>query len=470
MCPLPLSYALSLPPPPPTPPPPNHSQEAVHQLHDLRPFHLAAVAWSCSTLNYTPPQELLTGLVTQSRRQLQAFNASSLGLLLHGLQGLGSLDKQLLSDIAAGIAAEDEVSLTPRDAVRIVRAFVAVPDAGKADDVAGMAARIASAVRREARNAGSGLITDLVLCYSKLPHYHAMVVSLLGEAVARPQDFTLAQWVKLLQGAARLGLDRVLGDQALEQELCRFYRAADAHLQQYVRQAVLGRRGPAGWVGQGGEGEEEEEQGLLGKLGLGRKSAAAAAEGQGEAELEQRQQAGRQVQAVVQLAALLGQQQHSNSPLSEATASELADAGIALLPGLKLRQLTLLLNAVTSREPLLGSARVQALLVKACEHLQRVNLASTPTATTAVLVELLQPLSKAVNRSLAPVSGEAALQGIFKQLLPQLEGCSQGQLQGVWEAFKRSGLVADDLAGRAQEVAASKGWQLQSKLGSLTVM
>jgi hypothetical protein len=427
------------------------------------------VAWSCSTLNYTPPQELLTGLVTQSRRQLQAFNASSLGLLLHGLQGLGSLDKQLLSDIAAGIAAEDEVSLAPRDAARILRAFVAVPDAGKADDVAGMAARIASAVRREARNAGSGLITDLVVCYSKLPHYHAMVVSLLGEAVARPQDFTLAQWVKLLQAAARLGLDRVLGDHTLEQELCRFYRAADTRLQQYVRQAVLGRRGPAGGVGQRGEGEEEEEQGLLGKLGLGKKNAAAA-EGQERVELEQRQQAGRQVQAVAQLAALLGQQQHSNSPLSEATASELADAGTALLPGLKLRQLMLLLNAVTSREPLLGSARVQALLVKACEHLQGVDLASTPTATTAVLVELLQPLSKAVNRSLAPVSGEAALQGIFKQLLPQLEGCSQGQLQGVWEAFKRSGLVADDLAGRAQEVAASKGWHLQSKLGSLTVM
>jgi len=437
----------------------SHHQEAVHQLRDLRPAHLAAFAWAFSSLQYSPPPELTAGIVSESRRQLQHFTASSLGLLLQGLQQAGALDKQLLADIAAGIAAESQVSLAPRDAVRILAAFVAVPDAGSVRDVEAMAQLIAAAVRRQARNAAPAVITDLLVCYSKLPYHHPMLLALLDEARQRDESFSLKNWVKLLQAAARLGYARVMADPAVETTLVGFYRAADARLQRHLRQTVLPAVGAAGAVEAQAGAAGQQQEGLWSKLtGKGSQQQEVQQEGQQQQQQQAAKQRPLEVSAAVELAALLAQR----NMLGEDTAELLARAGVQLLPELKLRQLMKLLTAVTSRDAMLGMDDIRQFIIKAAEHIGAQDLGNTPTATTTVLVGLLQPLSKAVSRNLALKAGEPVVLAIYQELLPVLEECSEQQLVGVWQAIRRSGLTDEALVARAKEIAQRNGWKLPS--------
>lgn len=437
-------------------------QEATHQVRDLRPPHLSAFAWALASLDYPPPPELLAGIISESRRQLQHFEAGSLGLLLLGLRQLGALDKQLLADVAAGIAAEEQVSLAPRDAVRILAAYVAEPTAGTVKDVEGMAQRIASAIRRPARNAGSAVITDLLVCYSKLACFHPMVPQLLDEARLTADSFTLNQWAKLLQSAARFGFDRVVADPDLELTLSRFYRGAEAHLQEYLLKHVLRRA-----AGAGRQQEDADEQGLPGRLKAGLRFFNRKGQQQEQRVTQQQDQQRQQpahLQAIAEIAVRLGQR----GSLSDDRVTDLADAAALMLPQLKLRQITQLLTAVTSRDTMLADARVCEFVLKAAEHMRELDLSSTPTATTTVLVNLLQPLSKAVSRGTAAVAGEVVIRAVYAELLPVLEECDQEQLQSLWQATRRSGVVDEALNARIKEVASRHGWQLQS--GSLSIM
>jgi hypothetical protein len=466
-------------------------QEATHQLRDLQPDHLAAFAWALGSLDYTPPAELLSGIVAESRRKLQGFTASSLGLLLlglRGLRGLRALDKQLLAEVAAGIAAEPEVALAPRDAARILSAFVAVPDAGTVRDVEGMAQRIASAIRRDARRARPRLLTELVMCYSRLPHHHPMLPELLDEAGTRGSSFTLRQWASLLQSAQQLGYGQVLADPQLEATLWAFYKAGDVRLRQHVRemfgsgkdskdskdsstpvaeqQASTVGQAEGDGAQQAGSGEEPDEEGLGGKASklwkamqrVKPKVSARLRQVQGQ-ELSHKEAA-----VVTQMADLLGQR----GSLSDATAADLADAGMVLLPVLKLRSIMQLLSGLTSKDPFLANEGVRTFVVMVCEHIKGLDLSSTPSATMTVLAGLLPPLSKALSRNLAMATGEDVMRAIYAELLPVLPECSQAQLQGVWQAMRRSGVEDEGLAARVKEVAQRNGWKLQS--GTLTVL
>lgn len=438
-------------------------QEAIHQIRDLRPYHLSAFVCAFSSLGHTPPPELLSGIVLESRRQLQQFDAQSLGLLLQGLQQLGALDKQLLAGIAAGIAAESEVRLNPKDAVRILAAFVAVPDAGTVKDVEGMAQLIASAIRGRARSADAGVVANLVVCYSKLPYHHPMVPQLLESACENRDSYTLGQWVKLLQSAGRLGFGRVVADPQLEGGLSRFYRGADRRLQQHLQHKVLHRPGGTAVSEQRDDGEEKGLPGMWQKV-VGK--ARSNTQSQPEQQQEQQEQPSRSNEygAIAELSFLLSQR-HS---LADDTVTDLADAGVLMLPALKLRQLSRLLAAVTSRDNMLANESVRQLVSKAAERIKGLDLGSTPTATTTVLVSLLQPLSKAVSRGLAVASGEQVIKAVYAELLPVLEECDQQQLQRLWHAMRLSGVDDVALSTRVKEVAQRNGWQLQS--GSLTVV
>lgn len=349
------------------------------------------------------------------------------------------------------------MSLAPRDAVRVLAAFVAVPDAGSVRDVEAMAQLIAAAVRRQARNAAPAVITDLLVCYSKLPYHHPMLLALLDEARQRDGSFTLNNWVKLLQAAARLGYARVMADPAVETTLVGFYRAADARLQRHLRQTVLPAVGAAGAVEAQAGAAGQQQEGLWSKLtGKGSQQEVQ------QDDQQQQQQAAKQrpleVSAAVEVAALLAQR----NMLGEDTAEQLARAGVQLLPELKLRQLMKLLTAVTSRDAMLGMDDIRQFIIKAAEHIGAQNLGNTPTATTTVLVGLLQPLSKAVSRNLALKSGEPVVLAIYQELLPVLEECSEQQLVGVWQAIRRSGLTDEALVARAKEIAQRNGWKLPS--------
>jgi hypothetical protein len=427
---------------------------------------MSAFVCAFSRLGYTPPPEVLSGIVSEARRQLQHFDAHSLGLLLQGLQQLGALDKQLLADIAAGIAAESEVRLNPKDAVRILAAFVAVPDAGTVKDVAGMAQRIASAIRGRAVSADAGVVTNLVVCYSKLPYHHPMVPQLLQSACETRDSYTLRQWVKLLQSAGQLGFGRVVADPELEASLSRFYRGADRRLQQHLQHKLLRRPERAAVSKQQDDGEEKGLPGMLQKLVGKAKSDNEAQPDQQPKQDQQQQQRSRSNEngAIAELALLLSQR-HS---LADDTVTDLADAGVLLLPALKLRQLSRLLAAVTSRDQMLANESVRQLVSKAAERVKGLDLGSTPTATTTVLVSLLHPLSKAVSRGLAVVSGEQVIRAVYAELLPVLEECDQQQLQKLWHSIRLSGVDDVALSTRAKEVAQRNGWQLQS--GSLTVV
>jgi hypothetical protein len=443
--------------------------------------------WALSSLDYTPPAELLSGIVTEARRKLQGFPASSLGLLLLGLRELRALDKPLLAEVAAGIAAEPEVSLAPRDAARILAAFVATPDAGTVRDVEGMAQRIASTIRRDARRARPRLLTELVMCYGRLPYHHPMLPDLLGEAGSRGSSFSLRQWGSLLQSAQQLGYARVMADPQLEATLWSFYKAGDVRLRQHVRQAILGRdqdssspaevqqqAGSAGQAAgegaqQAGSGEEPDEEGLRGRASkwysntmqrVGRHSTAReakpAAQRQGGGE-----QSHKEAALVAQMAEMLGQR----GSLSDGSATDLADAGKVLLPVLKLRSIVQLLSGLTSKEHFLANESVRAFVLQACQHIKGLDLGSTPTG---VLVGLLQPLSRALSRHLVVAKGEELVRAIYAELLPVLEQCSQAQLQSLWQSMRRADVADEGLAARVKEVAGRNGWKLQS--GALTVL
>jgi hypothetical protein len=439
-------------------------QEATHQLRDLRPSHLSAFVCAFSSLSYTPPPELLSGIVSEARRQLQHFDAQNLGLLLQGLQQLGAPDKQLLADVAAGIAAESEVRLHPKDAVRILAAFVAVPDAGTVKDVEGMAQRIASAIRGRAVSADAGVVTNLVVCYSKLPYHHPMVPQLLQSACEDRDSYTLGQWVKLLQSAGRLGFGRVVADPELEASLSRFYRGADRRLQQHLQHQVLRRPGRTAVSKQQDDGEEKGLPGMLQKL-VGKAKSNKEAQPDQQPEQDQQQPLRSNENGAIAELALLLSQRHS---LGDDTVTDLADAAVLMLSALKLRQLSHLLAAVTSKDQMLANESVRQLFSKAAGHIKGLHLGSTPTATTTVLVSLLQPVSKAVSRGLAVASGEVVIRAVYAELLPVLEECDQQQLQKLWQSMRLSGVGDVALSTRVKEVAHRHGWQLQS--GSLTVV
>ncbi|KAF6266778.1 hypothetical protein COO60DRAFT_13571 [Scenedesmus sp. NREL 46B-D3] len=207
------------------------AEEAVAQIKDFRPPQLAVLAWAFGRLRYNPGQETLAALSTSAVRQLEHFDALHLGLLLRGLTRLQGreMDKQLLSEVAAGIAKEQAVALNARDAVRILAAFVAAPDAGHVRDVTGMAERIGDALKQRISSIKPEAATNLLVCYSKLPVQHELLLRLADSAAERASDFSMRQWVRMVKACKRLGYSRLQ-----DARLVALYAAADQRLQQHL--------------------------------------------------------------------------------------------------------------------------------------------------------------------------------------------------------------------------------------------
>jgi hypothetical protein len=452
-------------------------QEAVHQQRDLSPAHLAALAHACARLRWRPPPELLAALNSQARRTLEQFNAVSLGLLLQGMRQLGALDSALLSDVAAGIAGEQQVALSPRDGARILAAFVAQPSAGQLQDVEGMAERIGTALHRSAERAPPCVLTDLVVCYSKLPYEHPVLLRLLDAASARPHELTMEQWVKLLQAVGRLPLSTRPGSPEERARLAALYEAAEQRLQDHLQGAALpaapdavvqeaGPSMPAVSKPPGSAAASQQEDGLgamlWGKLRRGRSSKAAAAEAAeqraGSEGPLHRLQFDAAVDVAVQLAA--------RGNLGEASAGILAEVGRKLLPQLKLRRLWLLLTATTSRDRMLADESVRQLLVAAVEHLQEQDLTAATTSPT-VLVGMVPPIARAMSRNLVLARGQELLNCLYGELSPALDEVTREQLMALWTAMHQAGVVDERLKAQAKALAAQRGWQLPSTLGLL---
>lgn len=472
-------------------------QEAVEQQHDLRPMHLAVLAWASARLQWTPPPQLLAAINAQARRQLVHFNAGSLALLLQGMRQLGALDKELLAEVAAGIAGEQEVALNAKDAACILAAFVAEPTAGQLRDVEGMADRIGAAIKQRTDKAAPPVVTDLLVCYSKLPYHHAVLLSLLWSATDRGEAFTLRQWVKLLQSASRLGYNKVAADAAVEAQLVPFYKAADQQLRRHLEGAALPAAAAAAAPVPGAAADasigsvsapgtaasapaavpalsprarlpHDDGAGWWQKLGrLGRRRGKAGREQQQEAspaeEQQQRQQQEQRSLHPLQFDAAvdIGVSLAERSLLSDKAAGYLAEVGLKLLPQLKPRRLWLLLNVLTSREQLLQNEDVRALLVAAVGYLQDRDLPGTSPSLT-VLVGITKPLARAVSLHVAQDSGEALLKSLYEEVMPVLEDCSYQQLMLLWDSARLSGVASGEFRDRVHAVAGQRGWLLSA--------
>jgi hypothetical protein len=398
-------------------------QEAVAQIKDFRPPQLAVLTWAFGRLRYNPGAETLAAVSASAVRQLEHFDALHLGLLLRGLtrlQGI-ELDKQLLSDVAAGIAKEQAVALNARDAVRILAAFVAAPDAGQLRDVNGMAQRIGDALKLRISSISPAAATDLLVCYSKLPAQHELLLRLVDSAAQHAPEFSMRHWVHMLQACERLGYDRLQ-----DARLTKFYAAANERLQQHLVGAVVTLAdGSSTSLQQQGEQAEQEEKHAL------------------------------QFPAAVDIGELLGKR----GSLTEQSAANLAEAGSKLVGSTNLRRLAQLLSAVMSGDRMAAIDEVRKLLVLAGQRLQGEDLV-TGCHSLSVLVGLAWPLGRAVSRNMLIGQGEALLRGVYAGVQPQLEQCDEQQLVALVECMQRSGVSDGALLAAAQQLAAQRGWRL----------
>jgi hypothetical protein len=407
-------------------------QEAVAQIKDFRPPQLAVLTWAFGRLRYNPGQETLAALSASAVRQLEHFDALHLGLLLRGLTRLqgSELDKQLLADVAAGIAKEQAVALNARDAGRILAAFVAAPDAGHVRDVNGMAERIGDALKLRINSISPAAAANLLVCYSKLPAQHELLLRLVDSAAGGGSKFSMRHWVRMLQACERLGYSQGLQ----EPRLIKFYAAANERLQQHLVGAVV-MVAPAAAADSSTLQQQQQQQ-----------------------QDEQAEQEGKhalQFPAAVDLGELLGRR----GSLTEQSAAQLADAGAKLVDSMNLRRLAQLLSAVMSGDRMAAIGEVRTLLVAAGQRLQGEDLV-TGGHSVSVLVGLGWPLGRAVSRNMLIGQGEALMRGVYAGLLPQLEQCSEQQLVAVVECMQRSGVSDDALLAAAEQLAAQRGWRL----------
>jgi hypothetical protein len=386
------------------------------------------LTWAFGRLRYNPGQETLAALSASAVRQLEHFDALHLGLLLRGLTGLqgSELDKQLLSDVAAGIAKEHAVALNARDAVRILAAFVAAPDAGQLRDVNGMAQRIGDALKLRVNSISPAAATNLLVCYSKLPAQHELLLRLVDSAGMHASDFSMRHWVHMLQACERLGYNRLQ-----DSRLTQFYSAANERLQQHLVGAVVTLAPAAAAEGSSISLQQQGEQ----------------AEQEGKHAL--------QFPAAVDIGELLGKR----GSLTEQSASNLADAGAKLVSSMNLRRLAQLLSAVMSGDRMAAIDEVRKLLVLAGQRLQGEDLV-TGGHSLNVLVGLAWPLGRAVSRNMLIGTGEELMRGVYAGVLPQLEQCDEQQLVALVECMQRSGVSDDALLAAAQQLAAQRGWRL----------
>jgi hypothetical protein len=401
-------------------------QEAVAQIKDFRPPQLAVLAWAFGRLRYNPSEETLAALSAAAVRQLESFDAQQLGMLLKGLTLLqgSALDKQLLSDVAAGIAKEQAVALNSRDAVRILAAFVAAPDAGHVRDVTGMAERIGDALKSRISSISPAAATNLLVCYSKLPVQHELLLRLAHAAAEQASDFSMSKWVRMLQSCKRLGYSRLQ-----DARLVAFHAAADARLQQHLVGALV----PANAAYSSSSSSSSSQQ-----------------------PAEQQSPHALQFSASVDLAELLGER----GSLSEQSVMYLADAGAKLVPSMSLRRLAQLLTAVMlSGDRMAAIEEVRQLLVVSGQRLQGEDLAAGGHPLN-VLVGLAWPLGRAVSRNMLLGQGEVLLRGVYAGVLPQLQQCDERQLVALVECMQRSGVADDELQKAAEEMAAQRGWRL----------
>ncbi|WIA08968.1 hypothetical protein OEZ85_008383 [Tetradesmus obliquus] len=410
------------------------AEEAVAQIKAFQPQQLAVLAWAFGRLSYNPGEEALAALSAAALRHLEGFDAQHLGMLLRGLTLLqgSSMDTQLLSAVAAGIAKEEAVALNARDAVRILAAFVAAPEAGHARDVSRMAERIGDALQGRVGSIQPAEATNMLVCYSKLPAQHELLLRLARSAAARASDFSMGKWVRLLQSCKRLGYSRLQ-----DARLVDFYAAADTRLQQHLLGAVV----PAAAAAAAAAG-----------------SSSAAQQQQGEQQDAAQQPAKHALQftPALDIAELLGQR----GSLSEQSAMYLADAGAKLVTSMSLRRLAQLLTAVMlSGDRMAAIEEVRQLLVVAAQRLQGENLASGGQPL-GVLVGLAWPLGRAVSRNMLLGQGEALLRGVYAGVLPQLAQCDEQQLVALVECMQRSGVSDDALQAAAEDMAGQRGWRL----------
>lgn len=437
-------------------------QEAYEQMKDFRPPQLAVLAWALGRLQYNPQPQLAAAVNSASRAQLEHFGSTELGLLLKGLRQLNGLDQQLLADVAAGICREQKVALTPRDAARILAAFIAVPDAGTRKDVDGMAVRIAETVGSKLVAAKPHVVTDLLVCYSKLSCQDPLVYSLLQQAVDAPGSFSLANWVRLLQSCKRLGLGAAAVTDA---EVVDFYRAADQRLQQHLHGAAAPATVAAVEAAAGAAAGQEVQQHNEGRPGIWQRLT-----GQGkqqkqqqppnEQQQQQQQPHSLQFGPALEMASLLSERGllgPRRPALSEMSVIYLADVGAKVLPQLSMRQLTQLLTAVLSADQNAALDDVRNLLVASGNKLQETDFSQVPWP---LLVGLTKPLGRAVSKNMLVKQGEQLLQDISEQLMDDVDQCAEQQLIALCDSMFRSGVVHQGLLARAEAIAQERGWKL----------
>lgn len=447
-------------------------QESLAQIKDFRPQHLAVLCWAFGRLDYNPGPQLLAAIAAGSSAQLERFDAQHLGLLLQGLRQLQGLDQQLLADIASGIRKEEAVALSPRDAVRILAAFVAAPHAGAASAVDGMAARIGDAVQRRAASAPLHTITNLLVCYSKLPAQHPVLLRLLEEAAEREQQFSMDQWVRMLQACQRLGFS---SPGYRDARVNVFYKAAEKHLQRHLAYASLpradGQAGDSSAALQRSPKQQQEQprkrRGWLQrgwqKLMGGEEQQRSSEQDQGSEQLLEQPAGPHTLQwnAAVDLAKLLGER----GQLPEATAAYLAHVGLRLLPGMSTRRVMLLMTAVTSGENMATNEVVRQLLAASAEHLVQTELSQQ---SLTVLAGFARPLGRALVRNMMVSKGEQLVRSWYAALLPRVKQCDQAQLLALVEcmhALEPSGMGDAALQAAAEDLAAQQGWALPVSKG-----
>jgi hypothetical protein len=442
------------------------SQEALHQIRDFKPLQLSLLVWSMGQLEHPLPPELASAVTAASRRHLEQFDALQLGLLLKGFRQLKQLDKQLLADVAAGISREQQVVVRVRDVIRILAAFVAEPHAGLLKDVEGMAARFGDALKGSpCMNASARQVTDLLVCYSKLPAQHQLLLDLLEDVTVRPEAFTLRQWEAMLRAAERLGYANPDLNSSC---LAAFYASADEQLQKHLlgasatsgvkmnKSSKAASRAQKGWFEKlkdaFADDQQQQQQQQHQVVTPGEEEAAA---GGSAADSQEQARQCVQLSTAVDVARLLGVRRG----LSRQSAGLLAAEGLKRLPALKARQTMLLLIAAVSGDRLVREEEVRQLLQQAAAKLQQLNLADQPAC---VLVAATHALAHAMSRNVLLTSGEPLLHQLYQALLPKLEECDQEQVVLVVKAMQLSAVTDIELQERVKDMAAARKWTLPS--------
>lgn len=419
------------------------TEEAYEQIKDFKASQLAILVWALGRLEYTPQPELVAAINSKCREKLEHFGSQELGLLLKGLRQLNGLDKQLLAEVAASISKEQRVATTPRDAARILAAFVAVPDAGSVKHVDGMAALMGEAITRKLCLVPAHVVTNLLVCYSKLPCHDPVVYVMLQEATNDTEGFfNLSNWASMMKSCKRLGLGTTA---VTDQVVLDFYQAADNVLRKHLAPAA---------TQQADTGEAATKPPT--KRSFWRRVKVE------QHHLEQqpavKEIANSQFTHAVDIAELLGERgalAHNRPALSETTAVHLAEISAKKLPQMSLRQLIKVLAALLSTDKHATIQEVRQLVAASASRLQEPDYAQLPLQQ---LVQLTRIVNKAVSRNM--LTGEQLLQRLYGQLMDSVDLLSEEQLVTVCDAMLRSENVHEDLLKRAEAIAQERGWKL----------